>query len=313
MLQDLREYLEENPDNAVAPDWSETVRNSVSAPDTDGLMWPLKKETHCLVIEQSVYSPPRVSCLRPSSTDCWLSTQRSRRKADAAITTTITIITLQILPPKTPTWTEWRRRLWSRTAPTWWTRRIWKPPIISLPVQTLTLKWRAATAFPKVTMTARIKRRYWTMSSLHRRTLTPHRAQRIDWILLSEHVWLSPLRNNKSCYSSSFIFMILCIKLWIVLFFVCFCCYFYSFILYRDIFPGKEQVCTHLFSFSSLQLCSIFVSSILLLSNRRQNGKKLSFLISGFVTLLPPNLFYPITFPAVTKRGPLLYRYLFLI
>lgn len=29
MLQDLREYLEENPDNAVAPDWSETVRNSV--------------------------------------------------------------------------------------------------------------------------------------------------------------------------------------------------------------------------------------------------------------------------------------------
>lgn len=29
MLQDLREYLEENPDNAVAPEWSETVRNSV--------------------------------------------------------------------------------------------------------------------------------------------------------------------------------------------------------------------------------------------------------------------------------------------
>lgn len=38
MLQDLREYLEENPDNAVAPDWSETVRNSVSSPDTEGLM-----------------------------------------------------------------------------------------------------------------------------------------------------------------------------------------------------------------------------------------------------------------------------------
>ncbi|TKS80274.1 Chromodomain-helicase-DNA-binding protein 8 [Collichthys lucidus] len=31
MLQDLREYLEENPDNAVAPDWSETVRNSTGA------------------------------------------------------------------------------------------------------------------------------------------------------------------------------------------------------------------------------------------------------------------------------------------
>lgn len=29
VLQDLREYLEENPDNAVAPDWSEAVRNSV--------------------------------------------------------------------------------------------------------------------------------------------------------------------------------------------------------------------------------------------------------------------------------------------
>lgn len=29
MLQDLREYLEENPDNAVAPEWSETVRKSV--------------------------------------------------------------------------------------------------------------------------------------------------------------------------------------------------------------------------------------------------------------------------------------------
>lgn len=33
MLQDLREYLEENPDNAVAPDWSETVRNSVRTQD----------------------------------------------------------------------------------------------------------------------------------------------------------------------------------------------------------------------------------------------------------------------------------------
>lgn len=29
-LQDLREHLEENPDHAVAPEWSETVRNSVS-------------------------------------------------------------------------------------------------------------------------------------------------------------------------------------------------------------------------------------------------------------------------------------------
>lgn len=34
MLQDLREYLEENPDNAVAPDWSETVRNSVRTEST---------------------------------------------------------------------------------------------------------------------------------------------------------------------------------------------------------------------------------------------------------------------------------------
>lgn len=34
MLQDLREYLEENPDNAVAPEWSETVRNSVRIKDT---------------------------------------------------------------------------------------------------------------------------------------------------------------------------------------------------------------------------------------------------------------------------------------
>ena len=33
MLQDLREYLQENPDNAVAPDWSETVRNSVRTQD----------------------------------------------------------------------------------------------------------------------------------------------------------------------------------------------------------------------------------------------------------------------------------------
>lgn len=29
MLQDLREYLEENPDNAVSPDWADAVRNSV--------------------------------------------------------------------------------------------------------------------------------------------------------------------------------------------------------------------------------------------------------------------------------------------
>ncbi|XP_056247356.1 chromodomain-helicase-DNA-binding protein 8 isoform X4 [Seriola aureovittata] len=34
MLQDLREYLEENPDIAVAPDWSETVRNSGFLPET---------------------------------------------------------------------------------------------------------------------------------------------------------------------------------------------------------------------------------------------------------------------------------------
>lgn len=33
MLQDLREYLEENPDNAVAPEWSETVRSSVCIKD----------------------------------------------------------------------------------------------------------------------------------------------------------------------------------------------------------------------------------------------------------------------------------------
>lgn len=34
MLQDLREYLEENPDNAVAPEWSETVRKSGFLPET---------------------------------------------------------------------------------------------------------------------------------------------------------------------------------------------------------------------------------------------------------------------------------------
>ena len=33
MLQDLREYLEENPDIAVAPEWSETVRKSVRNSD----------------------------------------------------------------------------------------------------------------------------------------------------------------------------------------------------------------------------------------------------------------------------------------
>lgn len=33
MLQDLREYLEENMDNAVAPDWSETVRKSGFLPE----------------------------------------------------------------------------------------------------------------------------------------------------------------------------------------------------------------------------------------------------------------------------------------
>ena len=30
LLQDLREFLEENQDYAVAPDWAETVRSSVS-------------------------------------------------------------------------------------------------------------------------------------------------------------------------------------------------------------------------------------------------------------------------------------------
>ncbi|XP_041847243.1 chromodomain-helicase-DNA-binding protein 8 [Melanotaenia boesemani] len=33
ILQDLREYLEENPDNAVAPEWSESVRNSGFLPE----------------------------------------------------------------------------------------------------------------------------------------------------------------------------------------------------------------------------------------------------------------------------------------
>ncbi|XP_034558347.1 chromodomain-helicase-DNA-binding protein 8 isoform X2 [Notolabrus celidotus] len=34
LLQDLREYLEENPDNAVAPEWSDSVRNSGFLPET---------------------------------------------------------------------------------------------------------------------------------------------------------------------------------------------------------------------------------------------------------------------------------------
>ncbi|KAK5859635.1 hypothetical protein PBY51_021178 [Eleginops maclovinus] len=34
MLQDLKEYLEENPDNAVSSDWSETVRSSGFLPET---------------------------------------------------------------------------------------------------------------------------------------------------------------------------------------------------------------------------------------------------------------------------------------
>ncbi|KAM9719285.1 chromodomain-helicase-DNA-binding protein 8 isoform 2-T2 [Menidia menidia] len=34
MLQDLREYMEENPDSAVAPEWSETVRNSGFLPES---------------------------------------------------------------------------------------------------------------------------------------------------------------------------------------------------------------------------------------------------------------------------------------
>ncbi|KAM4605422.1 chromodomain-helicase-DNA-binding protein 8 isoform 2-T4 [Polymixia lowei] len=34
ILQDLRDYLEENPDHAVAPEWSETVRNSGFLPES---------------------------------------------------------------------------------------------------------------------------------------------------------------------------------------------------------------------------------------------------------------------------------------
>ncbi|XP_051555980.1 chromodomain-helicase-DNA-binding protein 8 isoform X1 [Myxocyprinus asiaticus] len=34
VLQDLKEYLEENPDHAVAPEWSETVRNSGFLPES---------------------------------------------------------------------------------------------------------------------------------------------------------------------------------------------------------------------------------------------------------------------------------------
>lgn len=40
---------------------------------------------------------------------------------------------------------------------------------------------------------------------------------------------------------------------------------------------------------------------------------ELSYFTTSHSPLLPPNLFFPITFPAVTKRGPLLYRYPFLI
>ncbi len=58
----------------------------------------------------------------------------------------------------------------------------------------------------------------------------------------------------------------------------------FVYFIYR-FFPWKEQVCTHLFSFSSSQLCFIFVSSILL-SNLWQNGKKLSFLTSQLAVFL---------------------------
>lgn len=90
--------------------------------------------------------------------------------------------------------------------------------------------------------------------------------------------------------------------------------YLYSFILYMDFFPRKEQVCTHLFSFSSLRVVfhlTLFDPPLWPLTSWQKAELSLNS-TSHHSPPLPPNLWIPITFPAVTKRGPLLYRSLFL-
>ncbi|KAF3858602.1 hypothetical protein F7725_011803 [Dissostichus mawsoni] len=75
MLQDLKEYLQENPDNAVAADWSETVRSSGFLPETF---------FHRLLSEHSELP------------------KKSRRRHHHHHHH---LHTLQSPPPKTPTWT----------------------------------------------------------------------------------------------------------------------------------------------------------------------------------------------------------------
>lgn len=82
---------------------------------------------------------------------------------------------------------------------------------------------------------------------------------------------------------------------------VLFCCYFYSFILYRIFFHERNRFAPICFLFHHWELCSIFLSSVLL-SVLWQNGKKLSFLTSWLVILL---LFLQIyEFPSHSQPWP---------
>lgn len=82
---------------------------------------------------------------------------------------------------------------------------------------------------------------------------------------------------------------------------VLFCCYFYSFILYRIFFHERSRFAPICFLFHHWESCSIFLS-LVLLSNLWQNGKKLSFLTSWLVILL---LFLQIyEFPSHSQPWP---------
>lgn len=81
--------------------------------------------------------------------------------------------------------------------------------------------------------------------------------------------------------------------------------FIHSFILYRDFFSMKWAG-LHPSVFFFIITIVFHLVSLILLSNLLTKWQKaeLSYFTTRHSTPLPQNLFFPITFPAMTKRGP---------
>lgn len=106
----------------------------------------------------------------------------------------------------------------------------------------------------------------------------------------------------KSWYSSTFYFTTLCINLWCFLLLL----FIHTFVLYRGIFSTKNRL--YLSALVQRWNCS----RSFLTSGEKIMAKAELFLLHHWsFSASSFNLFPPKTFPAVTKRGPLLYSFPF--